>query len=154
MVCAAKKSGTIVYDPQPIDLEDVELTENMIELREAIAENAHDVWAAARINEGWTVGLVRDDDKKQHPDLIPYADLPDSEKQYDRDMAMNTIKLVRKLGYDFVKHSNKELQRLLINKLRAQEEIYHCKKCGASVFKWQLYCDQCGNKLENNDFCN
>ena len=74
-----------------------------MELREAIAENAHDVWASARIKEGWTYGQVRNDEKKQHPDLIPYSALPDSEKEYDRLMAMDTIKLVKKLGFDIVK---------------------------------------------------
>ena len=70
-----------------------------MELREAIAENAHDVWALARIREGWTYGAERDDQKKQHPDLVPYSALSDGEKEYDRIMAMNTIKLVMKLGF-------------------------------------------------------
>lgn len=38
-------------------------------LREAIAENAHEVWAAARIKEGWTYGKGRDDANKKYPDL-------------------------------------------------------------------------------------
>lgn len=86
------------YEPQPINLDIIPLGEEVNELIEAIAENAHDVWALARIKEGWTYGPVRDDTKKQHPDLIPYSALPDSEKEYDRLMAKNTIKLVRKLG--------------------------------------------------------
>lgn len=92
------------YNPQPINLEDITLTEDLMELREAIAENAHDVWATARIKEGWTYGPVRNDKNKQHPDLIPYSALPDSEKKYDRVMALGTIKLVKKLGFDIVKH--------------------------------------------------
>ena len=86
------------YVPQPINLDNISLGEELNELIEAIAENAHDVWAVARMKEGWTYGPVRDDVKKQHPDLIPYSALPDSEKEYDRLMAANTIKLVRKLG--------------------------------------------------------
>ena len=92
------------YEPQPINLDDIELTDDLVELREAIAENAHEVWAAARKKEGWTYGKVRDDEHKKHPDLIPYSALPDSEKEYDRIMALNTIKLVRKLGFDIVKN--------------------------------------------------
>ena len=88
------------YQPQPIPLDDISLTDDLMELREAIAENAHEVWSAARIAEGWTYGPVRDDKKKQHPDLVPYSALPDIEKEYDRIMAMNTIKLVKKLGFD------------------------------------------------------
>lgn len=91
------------YTPHPIDLGDIELTPQLEQLREAIAENAHEVWAAGRIKEGWTYGPERDDKLKKHPDLIPYSDLPDGEKQYDRETAMNTIKLVIKLGYDLVK---------------------------------------------------
>ena len=91
------------YTPHPVDLSDVELTPQLEQLREAIAENAHEVWAVGRIKEGWTYGPERDDKLKTHPDLVPYSELPDGEKQYDRETAMNTIKLVIKLGYDLVK---------------------------------------------------
>lgn len=75
----------------------------MLELREAIAENAHEVWAYNRKKEGWSYGPFRDDDKKLHPDMIAYNRLPESEKEYDREMAMNTIKLVKKLGWEIKK---------------------------------------------------
>ena len=91
------------YEPQPINLDDISLTDDLLELREAIAENAHDVWATARKNEGWTYGPERDDANKKHPDLIPYSSLPDGEKEYDRLMALDTIKLVKKLGFEIVK---------------------------------------------------
>ena len=94
------------YKPQPIKLDDIPLGDDLLELQEAIAENAHDVWAAARIKEGWSFGPVRDDAEKKHPDLVPYSALPDSEKEYDRIMALNTIKLVKKLGFDIVKKQN------------------------------------------------
>ena len=91
------------YVPHLIDLSDVELSDELIELREAIAEHAHDVWAAERQSQGWTYGPQRNDDLKQTPCMVPYSKLPDSEKTFDRDMAMNTIKLLKKLGYDIVK---------------------------------------------------
>lgn len=94
------------YEPQPINLESIQLTDDLLELREAIAENAHEVWAATRIKEGWSYGQQRDDADKKHPDLVPYSALPDSEKEYDRIMAMDTIKLVRKLGFDLVKRKD------------------------------------------------
>ncbi len=90
------------YNPQPINVEDIDLDADLEELTEAIAENAHDIWARARMDEGWTYGPVRNDDLKQHPDLVSYAQLPDSEKEYDRLMAMNTLRLVRRLGFDIV----------------------------------------------------
>lgn len=91
------------YDPQPINLEEIKLTDELLELQEAIAENAHDVWAATRIKEGWSYGTERDDANKKHPDLIPYSALPDSEKEYDRLMALDSIKLVKKLGFEIIK---------------------------------------------------
>lgn len=97
MVSATKTANG--YNPQPINVEDIDLDADLEDLTEAIAENAHDIWARARMNDGWTYGPVRDDDKKQHPDLVPYAQLPDSEKDYDRLMAMNTLRLVRRLGF-------------------------------------------------------
>lgn len=100
MVSATKSLNG--YNPQPINVEDISLDANLEDLTEAIAENAHDIWARARMDEGWTYGAVRDDAKKQHPDLVPYAQLPDSEKEYDRIMAMNTLRLVRRLGFDIV----------------------------------------------------
>lgn len=91
------------YEPHPIDVDDIPLDGNLEELQEAIAENAHDVWAKARIEDGWTYGEERNDTEKKHPDLVPYTALPEGEKEYDRLMACNTIKLVKKLGFDIVK---------------------------------------------------
>lgn len=96
-------SNMKTYIPKPIDLSDVELAEELNELREAIAENAHDVWAAERQAQGWTYGPQRDDQKKETPCMVAYSQLPDSEKKFDREMAMNTLKLLSKLGYDIVK---------------------------------------------------
>ena len=96
------------YVPHPIDVDSVPLDGDLEELQEAIAENAHDIWAEARIREGWSYGKERDDKNKKHPDLIPYTALPDSEKEYDRIMAFNTIKLVKKLGFYIVKRNDKE----------------------------------------------
>lgn len=91
------------YEPQPINLENIPLSDNLSELQEAIAENAHEVWAAARIKEGWSYGPLYDDANKKDPAIIPYSSLPDNEKVYDRLMALDTIKLVKKLGFDIVK---------------------------------------------------
>ena len=100
---SVSSSETATYVPYLIDLSDVELGEELIELREAIAEHAHNVWAAERQSQGWTYGPERNDDLKQTPCMVPYSKLPDSEKTFDRDMAMNTIKLLKKLGWDIVK---------------------------------------------------
>jgi hypothetical protein len=91
------------YEPHPINVDNIPLDGDLEELQEAIAENAHEVWSEARMKDGWSYGKERDDINKKHPDLIPYTALPDSEKEYDRIMAFNTIKLVKKLGFDIVK---------------------------------------------------
>ena len=88
-----------MYTPQPINTENITLHENLIELTEKIAENVHDVWAAGRIKEGWTYGKKRDDVKKETPCLVPYCELPENEKEYDRNTAIETIKLILSLGY-------------------------------------------------------
>ena len=72
-------------------------------LTEEIAANVHDVWAAGRIAEGWTYGEVKDADKKTTPLLIPYDELPESEKEYDRNTALETLKLILKMGYKIEK---------------------------------------------------
>ena len=92
----------VMYTPSPAKL-NVELPADLLELSEMIAKNVHEVWAQSRIEEGWTYGPVRDDTKRQTPCLVPYEDLPESEKAYDRNTAMETIKLIISLGYDVVK---------------------------------------------------
>ena len=93
------KENKLDYIPEPMDLSLVDLPESLIQLSELIAENVHEVWAKARIDEGWTYGEKRDDIHKKHPCLVPYDELPEEEKEYDRNTAMNTIKMVKKLGF-------------------------------------------------------
>lgn len=99
----AFRSDGHTYFPKLIDLNSITLPNGYEELREAIAENAHDTWASARQSEGWTYGPKRDDVKLETPDMVPYSDLPDSERQYDRVMAEDTLKLLIALGYNIVK---------------------------------------------------
>jgi ryanodine receptor 2 len=91
------------YTPKPVDTSDVELTDDLLQLTEQMAENVHELWAKQRISEGWKFGNTRDDAKKEHPCLVPYFQLSDSEKEYDRISAIETIKLILKLGYKITK---------------------------------------------------
>lgn len=93
-----------MYKPNPIDTTDVVLSSDLLELTEKIAENVHEVWSEGRIREGWTYGAVRDDARKETPCLVPYKDLPENEKDFDRNTALETIKLIIKLGYDIKKN--------------------------------------------------
>lgn len=87
------------YKPHPIDTSSIVLSDDLLELTERLAENAHDNWARLRIEQGWTWGPRRDDNSKKHTDLVPYAELPESEKAYDRATAMETLKAMLALGY-------------------------------------------------------
>lgn len=87
------------YLPCPIDTSAVNLDGEVLYLTERLAEHAHDVWASQRLAEGWSYGPRRDDGKKRHPCLVPYGALPESEKEYDRQAAMETLKAIVALGY-------------------------------------------------------
>jgi ryanodine receptor 2 len=91
------------YKPKPIDTAGITLPPELLELTERLAENAHDLWAAQRIKDGWSHGPRRDDNAKKHPCLVLYADLPDSEKEYDRQAALGTLKAILALGYRITK---------------------------------------------------
>ena len=91
------------YRPAPIDTSRIVLPQELTELTEKIAANVHEVWAQGRIEEGWTRGSIVDSQKKTTPFLIPYDDLPESEKEYDRKTAFETLKLIHLLGFDIVK---------------------------------------------------
>ena len=89
----------MAYIPKPIDTSAIELDAKIQALAEELAKNAHEVWAAERIAQGWKFGPTRRDDTKEHPCLIPYEELPEFEKVYDRNTAMETLKAVCALGY-------------------------------------------------------
>ena len=88
-----------MYNPKPIDTKDVKLPEELLALTEKIAENVHEIWALGRIADGWSYGEERDNLKKTTPCLVPYSELPESEKEYDRNTAIETLKLIVALGY-------------------------------------------------------
>ena len=92
-----------MYKPEPIDTDGIILNESLLELTEKIAEHVHDTWAQSRIADGWTYGAVRDDKNKTTPCLVPYSELSESEKEYDRNTALQTLKLVVALGYSITK---------------------------------------------------
>ena len=92
-----------MYKPQPIDTSDVKLPMELEELIEAMSKNVHEVWAETRIGQGWTYGKQRNDELRTHPCLIPYENLPESEKEFDRNTSIGTLKLITKLGFKITK---------------------------------------------------
>jgi hypothetical protein len=89
----------VSYNPQPLETRGVELPAAIAPLVEQLSEHNHDIWARQRIADGWTWGPQRDDARKTHPGLVPYAELSEGEKQYDRNSAIESLKAIVVLGY-------------------------------------------------------
>lgn len=135
-VCA-DYPGKKAYNPKPVNLDGIELENDLEDLTEALAEHAHDIWARQRLDQGWTYGEKRDDENKKHPDLVPYSDLSEQEKDYDRNTSMQTLKLLKRLGYDITHNS---------------ENDCHCPDCGRKITLDMSYCPQCGRFIQLGDF--
>jgi hypothetical protein len=88
-----------IYKPRPIETSTVQLSDELLRLTERLAENTHDGWARRRMAEGWSFGPVRDEMAKRHPNLVPYGQLTEAEKEYDRETAMQTLKAIIALGW-------------------------------------------------------
>ncbi|MEG1649838.1 MAG: RyR domain-containing protein [Rikenellaceae bacterium] len=91
------------YTPIPLNTEEIELPPDLTLLTEDMAHNVHEVWALGRIKDGWSYGKTRNDSLKTHPCLIPYEELPESERDFDRQTATQTLKLIMKLGFEISK---------------------------------------------------
>ncbi len=89
----------MTYQPKPIDTSAVTLDAEILRLTEQLSRHAHDVWAEERVRLGWTYGPARDDVRLQHPSLVPYEHLSESEKQFDRNAVLGTLRAILALGY-------------------------------------------------------
>jgi hypothetical protein len=89
----------MIYTPHPIDTSGIELSPELLALTEQIAAHVHEVWAQQRIAEGWRYSKERNDARKEHPCLVPYDDLPENEKEYDRNTAIETLKMIQWMGF-------------------------------------------------------
>lgn len=92
-----------MYIPNPIDTSNIILDEEILKLADLLAKNTHEIWSRNRIEEGWTYGAERNDEKKTTPCLVSYEELPENEKKYDIDTSLETLKLIKKLGYNIEK---------------------------------------------------
>lgn len=91
------------YTPKPVDTTGVQLNDDLLQLAELMAKNVHEVWARTRLDQGWTYGPQRDDAAKHHPCLVPYDQLPEEEKVYDRNTSLETLRFIVANGFDIVK---------------------------------------------------
>jgi hypothetical protein len=92
----------MTYRPQPIDTSRVVLPDSLLALLEVLAANTHEQWSAQRIADGWSYGPARNDARKENPCLVPYDQLPESEKKFDRITALETLKTIVAQGYRIV----------------------------------------------------
>ena len=91
------------YVPRPLNTDGIKLSPELLDFIELIANHVHEIWASTRIAEGWKYGAIRDDERKEHPCLVPYSELPESEKEYDRKTAIETLKAIDLLGFIIIK---------------------------------------------------
>ena len=133
-VTVREKSFPEEYNPQPIDVESITLNPELEELTDFIAENAHDVWAKDKKADGYTYAPV--DDKTHNHYLKPFSMLSEKDKEPDRRMAINTIKLLKRMGYRIVNVSG----------------LYKCPECGEAIEPNHNFCPNCGKQLSWEDF--
>ena len=93
------------YIPTPVDTQSIQIPEELKSLAEEMSKNVHEVWSAGRMKDGWTYGEERNDAEKKHPCLVPYEELPEEEKEYDRNTSVETIKLILRLGFKITRDS-------------------------------------------------
>lgn len=92
------------YSPSPMDTKNVQLPEDLLPLMEDLAKNVHENWSKKRKDEGWTYGPVRDDAAKKHPGLVPYEQLSEIEKDYDRATSQESLKFILNSGFQILKN--------------------------------------------------
>lgn len=139
MVTARKKSFAQEYNPQPVDVSKIKLNNDMEELIEVIAENAHDTWAVDKFKEGYAYAPLDKDgheEKGHNHYLVPYFMLDENDKEPDRRMATSTIKLIKRLGYRLVNINS----------------MYRCPDCGEVIEPSDNFCHNCGRQLSWKDF--
>jgi class 3 adenylate cyclase len=154
--------GAAGYTPEPIDTVGVELNGSLSHLREILAENVHDNYVLGRLAEGWSLG-PRDDVRKTNPTLVPYADLSEGEKNFDRKTAEETLKAILRLGYRIEDPPEQQFLDRYAGKARKVWDESGGGVCGvrrvlrlrAEGFHWgsdpELYCELTAASLAAGD---
>ena len=82
---AMRQSNRAQADHEPIKLATLKIAKDPATI-EALAEAEHRRWMAERVLSGWRYGSTRDNPRKRHPSLKPYAEISEDVKQKDRDV--------------------------------------------------------------------
>ncbi len=91
------------YIPRPVDTSDVEVSDEILEIAELMARNTHEIWSKGRMDEGWVYGEKQDREQKTHPSLVPYDELSEEEKDFDRRTSLGALKFLLKMGFKIIK---------------------------------------------------
>lgn len=58
------------------------------------ARNIHELWMQRKLEAGWVYGEVKDGEKKQHPCILPYGELPEAQQMKDEIFMQNVKTLL------------------------------------------------------------
>ncbi|XP_064847730.1 ryanodine receptor 3-like [Oncorhynchus masou masou] len=86
------------FIPTPVDTSQIVQPPHLDNVRDRLAENIHELWGMNKIELGWSYGKIRDDNKRQHPCLVDFTKLPETEKNYNLQMSSETLKTLLALG--------------------------------------------------------
>ena len=98
---------------------------------ETMAKLEHERWAWQKRLIGWTYAPARNDENKEHNCLVPYRELPELEKEKDRDLVKLQPELIKAINYKVVPLSPEQSKnisyipqpRRLLDKTRLKIEI-------------------------------
>lgn len=86
--------------PMEGDHAEFSLTAGEVEL---LARAEHDRWSAERLDAGWTYGPLRDEERRTTPYLVPYDELTEQMRDYDREAVSEIPSLVALAGLRVVR---------------------------------------------------
>uniref|UniRef100_H3CF57 Ryanodine receptor 3 n=1 Tax=Tetraodon nigroviridis TaxID=99883 RepID=H3CF57_TETNG len=107
------------FIPTPVDTSQVVLPPHLDDVRNKLAENIHELWGMNKIELGWTYGKIRDDNKRQHPCLVDFSKLPETERNYNLQMSSETLKTLLALGCHVAQvniHAEDDLKKIKLPK--------------------------------------
>uniref|UniRef100_A0A3Q3BKC6 Ryanodine receptor 3 n=1 Tax=Kryptolebias marmoratus TaxID=37003 RepID=A0A3Q3BKC6_KRYMA len=107
------------FIPTPVDTSQIVLPPHLENIRDKLAENIHELWGMNKIELGWTYGKIRDDNKRQHPCLVDFTKLPETEKNYNLQMSSETLKTLLALGCHVAQvnvHAEDDLKKIKLPK--------------------------------------
>ncbi|KAG7282547.1 hypothetical protein CRUP_001122, partial [Coryphaenoides rupestris] len=111
------------FTPTPVDTSQIVLPPHLERIREKLAENIHELWVMNKITLGWTYGVVRDDNKRQHPCLVEFSKLPEQERSYNLQMSLETLKTLLALGCHVGLADEHAIEKVNSLKLSANYEL-------------------------------